>query len=287
MSHFINQTRIYSLPWRTRHALLRELDRVAEFRSAGVSLVGPGLNRVLRRSQNGLHVVVELQTAPVPRPGQSEDLWGEVLEMGVYFGATVSLAKASIFTATTVPATWGRTAPVAKAALVGAYSTGAQCIVSVSRVATVVFRPGALEQMDKDVLYKMGRPVLDVGSPISGVRSLLQGFRIAKSVISAGSGSLRQLSKPMSRAARRSFGKRAADAKRVRERIPRKEYRRQLRTGVIRRTVRQHEIAPLLRYARWNSAAAGISMVGSASHGVIRAVVLHLIQVVEQQETAK
>lgn len=287
MAYWTNQPRIYSLPWRSRHALLRQIDRVGEFRSAGVCLVGPGLNRLLRRSQNGLHVVVELRTAPAPRPRQTENLWGEVLEMGVSCGATVILAKTGVFTAAAVPATWGLTAPAAELAIVGAYATGAQCIVSVTRVATAVFQPGTLEQIDKDVLYRIARPVLDWLSLGSGVISLGQAFRTAMSLVRAGSGSLRQLSKPMSRAARRRLGKRAAEAERVRERIPRKEYRRQLRTGEIPRAVRQHEITSRLQHARWDSAAAGFSMVGSAHHGVIREVVVHLIQVAKEQETAE
>lgn len=278
----VHQSRLRYIPWRLRHTLLRHVDRVHGFRGAGVHVSLSGLRQCLRPSNGAIDVIMELRTAPPPpEPWQTEDFWWEVFDAGISCSATAVCGVAAASSAAAAPLTVGTSAWVAGIATAGTIATGMQCTNSLYRVSNELFRPGVNESLDANPYYSWGSKALDVVSIAGGVSTLFRAGRAASRVARNGSRAWYRFNEPLHRAARKRLVKelnmRAAGLTSA------KQYKRLLHSGEFSKTIPQSRITAATRKHLLNSLAAGLSMFGSGSRGVLRDAVVEVVVFVVEQ----
>lgn len=276
MTYSMSEPRIYSLPWRCRHALLREIDRVNDFHPAGVRVVGPGLNHVLRRSHNGLHVVVELRTAPTLRPWETGEFWGEVVEMGLNCGAFILLAKAGVFTSAAVPVTGGASAPVAALAVAGAWATAGQCYRSLHRVQNELLFPGLNERLDEELWYRFLSRTADGLSVVGGGATFKITHSFARRLARESGRRGYQFFKPVPRSGRKRLAK--AMNERLLRGTPPKKLKKLMRVKKIPKAVPQHLIRATATRHLLEAVASALSIISSSTRGLVREVAVYYFQ---------
>jgi len=270
--------------------LARHIDRVPQLRSFGIAFVGRGMSQIVRQPAmpNGLATWVVLKernmelfpvtssTVPAaPTPSES-NLGGELLMAGLSCGAAFFAGVAGAAGVAAAPVTGGASAALTVVVWAGSAATAAQCGMSTGRVLNEIFDPRANEILDSDPRVQRTSAALDAISVAGGVASLGQAAQVAIRLSRTSGRPLTQILKGMNRAERKRL---AQDiARYTKTAATRRQFIRLARAGKVEKVFSTQRVNKAVLEQLLSSVSAGLTMIGSGSKGVIREVVVHLVE---------
>jgi hypothetical protein len=267
--------------------LLTEIGRVQELRGVGVGFEGRGMCQVLRYPDMppGLQTWIIMREREVPAPSsgppapptpEESRLGPELLNMGLSCGAAVMTGAAAATGGAAAPVTGGASLAVTALVWFGAAATAAQCGIATGRVLNELIDPQANDILDSEEWVQRSSQILDAISIAGGVASLGQAGQAAVRLSRASGRPLRYTIGQMGRAERHRL---AQDiARYTGQAQTRRQFFRLARQGRVPKIFRCHEVDRAVREQLLNAISAGLSGAGSATSGIIRQVVVHVVE---------
>lgn len=267
--------------------MVAAIGRIRQLRGVGIGFVGRGMSQVLRQpaTPSGFQTWIILRERELPTPSsgppapltQAESQIGsELLNMGLSCGAMVAAGAASATGVAAAPVTGGASLAITVLVWAGAVATAAQCGIATGRVINELLDPRANDILDSEPWVQRSSQILDAISLAGGVASLGQAAQAAIRLGRTSGRPLRQILQGMNRAERRRL---AQDiARYTNQATTRRQFIRMARQGRIPSIFTRQQVGRAVQEQLLSAISSALGITGSASSGVVREVVVHVVE---------
>ena len=188
----------YGLSPFEQQAIIKQVNKIAELKEAGIMYIGKGMCQQIRKSDLpkglGTWIVIKevKETTPertpvtlhsktktfVPTVPENEgNIKKELLNMGLSCGATILAGVATVGSAAAAPVTAGTSTALTVVAYAGTTATAAQCGIAIGRVFNETQDPKLNQILDNDIRYKRTSQALDAVALAGAGASITQGVK--------------------------------------------------------------------------------------------------------------
>lgn len=270
--------------------LERAIDRIPEFRGAGIGFFEYGSYRRLRGSNHptGLHTLVVIEektraTSAVSPQSVPRHLGPELAGAGINCLGMVLSGVAAGAEALSTPLTAGSSAALLLVTVPVASASALQCGLSLGRVSNSIFSPENNQDLDSSEWFTRMSVVLDGIALLDAVHGAGEVSRLAIQLRRSSSRPFVDIISSMTRAERKQLAEEIG--RYTSHAVTRRQFLRLVRSGELAKVLSQQKVNSMLRKKLLTAISSALTVGGSAlpknvssSSGLVNEYVVHVLQ---------